>query len=222
MTEYRELKGRVLRCAGGSTYPIVGRGNLSLSFRSDGRDVTLRLLDVDHVPQIRHHLLSLTRVQNSGHTYIGSREGFRIDLKSGDSLKVPGPSRILKMYARRLDVCSDKSASAFAVIAPGAPPSPQIVDINDFHCAHAHVHEDLLRKTAKQLGVQLTGELQPCRGCSEAKGLRRPIPRSTHTRAAKSASRVFVDLSGPKPVKSQGGKWYTMIVEDDYSRFTRL
>ncbi|CAM9827308.1 unnamed protein product, partial [Sphacelaria rigidula] len=63
---------------------------------------------------------------------------------------------------------------------------------------------------------------QPCRGCSEAKGVRAPIPRSPHTRAAKSASRVFVDLSGPKPVKSKGRKSYTMVVRDDHSRHTKL
>ncbi|CAM9205530.1 unnamed protein product, partial [Sphacelaria rigidula] len=69
MTEYREYKGRVLRCTGGSTYPIVGRGNLSLAFRSsDGQDVSLKLVDVDHVPGVRHNLLSLTGVQYMGHT----------------------------------------------------------------------------------------------------------------------------------------------------------
>ncbi|CAM9316472.1 unnamed protein product, partial [Sphacelaria rigidula] len=67
MTEYKECKGRVLRCAGGSTHPIVGRGNLSLAFRSDEQDVVLKLMDVDHVPGVRHHLLSLTRVQHKGH-----------------------------------------------------------------------------------------------------------------------------------------------------------
>ncbi|CAM9481085.1 unnamed protein product, partial [Sphacelaria rigidula] len=208
MTEYREWKGRVLRCAGGSTYPIVGRGNLSLAFRSDGQGVILKLVDADHVPGVRHHLLSLTRV---------------VDLNSGNTLKIPGRPRQLTMYARRLDQSgSDKCASAYAVIAPGASPSPQTADINEFHCSHAHVHEDLLSKTAKQQGKQRAGELQPCRGCSEAKGLRAPIPRSTHTRAAKSACRVFVDLSGPKPVKPNGGKSYTMIVRDDHSRHTKL
>ncbi|CAM9391681.1 unnamed protein product, partial [Sphacelaria rigidula] len=30
------------------------------------------------------------------------------------------------------------------------------------------------------------------------------------------------DLSDPKPVNSHGGKWYTMIARNDYSRFTDL
>ncbi|CAM9911303.1 unnamed protein product, partial [Sphacelaria rigidula] len=55
----------------------------------------------------------------------------------------------------------------------------------------------------------------------KGKGLRQPIPRSTHTRAVEPASRVFVDLTGPKPVRSRGGKSYMMIVRDDYSRQTR-
>ena len=53
-----------------------------------------------------------------------------------------------------------------------------------------------------------------------AKGLRRGIKRSTHTRAGKKLGRVFVDLSGPKVVKSHGGKCYTLIMSDDFSRYT--
>ncbi|CAM9865231.1 unnamed protein product [Sphacelaria rigidula] len=137
-------------------------------------------------------------MSNAGHTYTGSSDGFRVELKSGNTLKIPGQHRQLFMYAPRIFPNGhDKHASACAVIAPGKLPNPQVEDINDFHCKHAHVHEDLLRRTAKQLGVELRGELRPCRGCSEGKGLRQPIPISTHTRAVEPASSVFVDLTGP-------------------------
>ena len=55
-----------------------------------------------------------------------------------------------------------------------------------------------------------------------AKGLRKPIARSTQTRADKRLQRVFVDLSGPTAVKSIGGKRYTLIVRDDCTRFNRV
>ena len=127
------------------------------------------------------------------------------------------------MYVRRADPFRHgKYASVCAVIAPGAPPNPRVVDINDFHCSYAHTHEDLLRQTAKKLGVELRGELRPCRGCLEGKGLRRPTRRSTHSRAVKPASRGFEDLMGPKPIRSRGGKWYMMIVRNDYSRYARV
>ncbi|CAN0009287.1 unnamed protein product, partial [Sphacelaria rigidula] len=133
MTDYRKCSGRVSRCAGGGTYPIVGRGNLSLSLRSDGRDIVLQLKNVDHAPCVRHHLLSLTRMSNAGHTYIGSSDGFRVEFKSGNTLKIPGQHRQLLMYAHRIFPNGhDRHASACAVIAPGKLPNPQVEDINDF------------------------------------------------------------------------------------------
>ena len=101
------------------------------------------------------------------------------------------------------------------MIAPGARPTPSTAgDINEFHCCHDHMHEDLLRKTAKQIGVKLQRQLVRCQGCSEAKDIRKPVKPSTYTRAAKPTERCFVDLSGPKSVKSTGGKEYMMIVRD--------
>lgn len=55
MMEYRECRDTVLRCAGGGTYPIVSRGNLTLTFRSDGRHVVLHVKHEDHAPGVRQH-----------------------------------------------------------------------------------------------------------------------------------------------------------------------
>ena len=74
----------------------------------------------------------------------------------------------------------------------------------------------------KQQGVNLSGELHECRGYSRAKGLQKPIARSTHTRADKKLQRVFVNTSGKMTVSSIGGKWYTLILRDDCTRFTRV
>ena len=83
------------------------------------------------------------------------------------------------------------------------------------------MHEGLLRKTAKQIGVKLQKQLVPCQGCSEAKSTRKPVKPFTYPRACKPAEWCFVELSEPKSVWSQGGKEYMMIVRDDFSRFTR-
>ena len=53
-----------------------------------------------------------------------------------------------------------------------------------------------------------------------AKGLRKGIKQSTHRRADKKPGRVFVDLNGPKVVESLGRKRYTLIVHDNFSRYT--
>ena len=110
-----------------------------------------------------------------------------------------------------------------ATIAPGkakAPTTP--TDINVLHCKFGHTHEVLLKTTATQKGIAHSGDLHECRGCSMAKGLRKPIARSTHTRAAKKLQRVFVGLSGQMIVQSIRGKRYILIARDDYTRFTRV
>ena len=94
------------------------------------------------------------------------------------------------------------------------------MDITDFHVGVGHLHEGLLHDTAGQLGVSLTGELQPCTGCSLGKGYRKAIPSTTSTRATRKLQRVFTDLSGKKAVAGIGGVHYTMIIRDDLTRYT--
>ena len=90
---------------------------------------------------------------------------------------------------------------ANAVLVPG---KQQRIDINDLHVALAHSHAEILRETARQHGVEVVGELVPCAGCSEAKGRRMPVPRSTNSHSTIPFKRLFVDLSGKRPASSGG------------------
>ena len=75
-------------------------------------------------------------------------------------------------------------------------------------------------ETAKQHGVTLAGELHECKGCSIAKGRKKPIAKTTKSRADKRGGRVFLDVCGPKSVRSVGGKEYMFLAKDDFSRFS--
>ena len=46
-----------------------------------------------------------------------------------------------------------------------------------------------------------------------------PVPRTTSSRSVRPLQRVFVDLSGPRPVLSVGGALYIMLIKDDFSRY---
>ena len=105
------------------------------------------------------------------------------------------------------------SAFACATIAPAVNP-PNIdteVDINEFHCSFGHVHKELLLETVKQRGVTLTG-----------KGRKKSIAKTTKRRADKPGGRVFLDVCGPKSVRSIGGKEYMLLVKDEFSRFSTV
>ena len=57
---------RVLRCAGGNIFPIVGTGILCLSLPSRKGAVCVMLMNVAHVPVLSHHLLSLRCIDDAG------------------------------------------------------------------------------------------------------------------------------------------------------------
>ena len=103
-------------------------------------------------------------------------------LSTGDTLFFPSVGRLNLLYAYRPGMLVDENTNG--TIAPGLTPSNRDtpVDINDFHVAHAHAHEEALRKTAKQMGVTLEEKLNECKGCSIAKGIRMSIPSDEQPR----------------------------------------
>ena len=220
LTCYRECS-RPLGLANGEEITIVGYGDLTVDFRTNHGWVRVEMNDVAHVPQLSYNLISLPSMAQKGHTYTGDKDGVTLELKGGKTVFFPLVGKLCRQYGYRPKAANNMVDTACAVIAPGKAPNPP-TDINILHCTFGHAHEGLLKKTATQQGIAYSGELHECRGCSMAKGLRKPIARSTRTRADKRLQRVFVDLSGPMAVKSIGGKRYTLIVRDDCTRFNRV
>ena len=95
--------------------------------------------------------------------------------------------------------------------------------IAPLHRTTAHTYSRLLRESARQQGVKLKPgvKLLPCVGCSTAKGFSAPVEKTTECRSDKKRGRVFVDLSGKKPVLPMGGMQYGMIFRDDATRMSK-
>ena len=55
-----------------------------------------------------------------------------------------------------------------------------------------------------------------------AKGRKKPIAKTTKSRADEPGGRFFLDVCGPKSVRSIGGKEYMLLVKDDFSRFSAV
>ena len=109
---------RMLRYAGGNTFPIVGTGTLPLSLRSGEGVVCVTFMNVAPVPGLSHHLLSLRHIADAGKKCIGTREGIRIVFaKSGDELFAPSCGQLYGLFVYRTDRSSEENVHA--VIAPG-------------------------------------------------------------------------------------------------------
>ena len=221
-TNYRECS-RSLCVADRRNISTADYGDLTVAIRSNDSGVHVKLHDVAHVSLLSYNLVLLISFAQEGHPSAVEESGITFKLKGGGIVQFPLIGKLYHQYGYRPEATGRMVDTACAVIAPGqakAPTTP--TDINLFHCTYGHTHEALLKQTAKQQEVSLSGELHECRGCSMAKGLRKPIARSTNTRADKKLERVIVDLSGKRAVPRIEGKWYSLIVRDDHTRFTRV
>ena len=207
--------GRTVSTATWDSLPIEGDGDIRVELLSAVRAVRVVMENVPHVSTFNHNRFSVGAAAGEGHSVVFDKEVCTLQLKSGTSVCFPKFGSLFFIQ----DFPLPPPELAFAVTAPRLTPTTLPVGINAYHCVHGHIHEALLRKTAEQTGVILEGTLHECKGRSMAKGLRKPISRSIHILADKNFGRVFVDLSGPKPVESKGRNRYVMIVKDDYPRF---
>ncbi|CAN0031541.1 unnamed protein product [Sphacelaria rigidula] len=202
MYDYEPCSGRSVTVANSQKAPILGFGKILLSTGSGEDKLTVSIKRVAHVPDLDVNLFSLQSV-----------------VKDGRNDVVTATRRSLPSNSSSKTLQSDPDESARAVLAPGKMPVDRLqVDINLFRQSHGHLHEGFLRETAKHPGVTLVGKFHECKGCSMAKGLRKPIPTSTTMLAAKPVERVFMDASGPKLVESVGGMKYSFLIRDDFTR----
>ena len=184
LTSYRKCS-RPLGLASGGTISIAGYGDLTVAFRSDNGWMHLKLHNVGHTPLLSYNLISLPYLALKGYTYASDKDGATLKLNGGKTVHFPPIGKLCRQYEYCPETEDRVVDIACAVIAPEqakAPTTP--TDINTFHCTYDHIYKVLHKKTAEQQGVNLSGELHECRGCSLGKGLRKPIAKSTHTRAS--------------------------------------
>ena len=71
------------------------------------------------------------------------------------------------------------------------------VDINVLHEFLNHAGEIQIRTTAKEWGLNLTGQFNTCTGCARGKARQANTNKVSDTQAEHHGERLFVDLTGP-------------------------
>ncbi|CAM9353886.1 unnamed protein product [Choristocarpus tenellus] len=82
-----------------------------------------------------------------------------------------------------------------------------------------HAGEKILQYTANEQGITLTGNLAStkCIGCAKGIRIRDSVPKPTTARARGPFTRICIDLTGPKKVKSRGGAEYALAIVDGFT-----
>ena len=90
--------------------------------------------------------------------------------------------------------CRIDATLAAAALTPGPLKHGEEVDINHLHVSLAQAHASVLKATAKQHEIRLTGQLVLCSACSRSKGHRAPTPHHATRRATQPLGRVHMAL----------------------------
>ena len=74
-----------------------------------------------------------------------------------------------------------------------------------------------MRSTVDYMGIKLTGKLEPCETCTQAKIRQANIPKKKENQVpSRPGYSLFIDISSFKH-ESMGGKRYWLIVVDEFS-----
>ena len=79
---------------------------------------------------------------------------------------------------------------AHAVIEPG-----KSIQIWKFHQMTGHTGQHLLRTTAENMGIKLTGKLEPCEVGAQAKIRQANIPKKEKQVPSRPGYRLFIDIA---------------------------
>ena len=108
--------------------------------------------------------------------------------------------------------CRIGTPPAAAALTPGLLKHGKEVGINHLHVSLAHAHASVLKATAKQHEIRLTGELVSYSACSRAKRHRTPTPHHATRRATQPLGLVHIDTAGPYPTSLGGWRYVVMFV----------
>ena len=84
------------------------------------------------------------------------------------------------------------------------PVKQRWIDAIDLHCSLGHAH--VLRETARQIDIKVTGRLGYCDGCAGGKGIRKAVAKSTSCSSEKRMQRLYADLAGPMTTSTSGAR----------------
>ena len=114
-----------------------------------------------------YNIISLLYLALKCHTYAVDKDGATLKLKRGKTVHFLLIGKLCHQQGYRPKATGRVVDNAYAAIASGqakAPTTP--TDINTYHCPYGYTEEMLVKKTAEQQRVNLSGELPECRECS--------------------------------------------------------
>ena len=212
-TNYRTIPPRAITAADKRVFYAIGMGDLRIEVPNGKSSTTVLLKDVLHAPDMGVTIVSISWITKARHWVLFGENTCTISTKRNKVVgTIPaspgGLYKVERVYA--------------------AATQEEQVDLATLHKCLAHIAPDAIRKMVNKgsfEGVTIVdeGTMIICEACEQVKATRKEIQKEREAPLADSLSaEIHMDLWGPSPVPSLGGRRYYVTFTDDYSRFTWL
>ena len=164
------------------------KGKLDVICKHKDGSTARQTWEVKIAPQLNHDLFSFTKAMKEGWQMNGrwKEGGLMIELfkttktsMKFDRMIPSGPSWLMGIKTQRL------VGQAHAVIEPG-----KSIPIWKSHQMTGDTGEYLMRTTADYMGIKLTGKLEPCDTCAQAKIRQANVPKKITENVPKTLSKA--------------------------------
>ena len=160
--------------------------------------------EVKIVHQLNHDLFSVTKAMKEGRQMNGrwKEGGLMIELFTTTKASMKFGRMILSGSSWLMGIKTQRLVGqTHAVIEPG-----KSIPIWKIHQMTGHTGEHPLRTTAENMCIKLTGKLEPCEICAQAKIRQANQPKEKEKQVpSRPGYRLFIDISSFKH-ESMGGK----------------
>ena len=185
------IRGSVM-IGNGESISCTHKGKLDVICKHRDGSMARETWDMKIVPQLNHDLFSFTKAMKEGWQMNGRwKEGglmialfktTRASMKF-DRIIPSGSSWLMGIKIQRL------VGQAHAAIEPG-----KSIPMWKFHQITGHTGEHLLKTTADNMGIKITGKLEPCEVCAQ---LDKPMCQRENQKQVPSRPgyKMFIDIS---------------------------
>ena len=211
MTDVREIDSPV-QIGNGKTLRAtkIGRKHVTV-LSKDGTTTNIVLEDYKYVPDLWVNLFAVTKSLRNGWKI--SNDGVTLYLRKGESeVKFDKAIKTHKGLIIGADMMARVPDVANVASAPFA--SGKTINVNVMHRALGHPSEDTTRRTAAFYGLKLSGEMDPCIDCAEAKSRQRNVNKESEGGSDIAGERLFIDISSVKKKSLGGSKFWLLILDD--------
>jgi len=214
------------------------KGTIMLQVKNGIQDYNITLKNVLYVPDLIINIISLTRVIDLGFDVISDKK--QIAIKHGgtiirfDKRLITTTGHVQYFEANEMKESKDNYSSStnqdsnevvkpksrdkeedqvHVTFAPGTS-----FNIEKIHSILGHANERTCQETATHYGWKVTGKLNVCANCAEAKAKQHPVSKEIKERANLPGERLFVDIQ-PIRKESAGGSRNWILIVDDHSDY---